>query len=213
VTRAAFAAVCVPAVLATALAWPASRDPRPPFARVLTVAVTPPSGPAAVGSGFTAGPGRVVTVAHLVENGARIEVRGPGRPPQRARLLRRSERTDLALLAVPGLRAPPLRTANAGDDVRLLLLRDEQAVTRPARVRRDIMAHVRAAPGARPHSRPALELGARITAGDSGAPVVGAGGEVTGVLFARSRMHAGTAYAVEASAMEELIRLPGRGRP
>lgn len=179
--------------------------------RVLAVAVTPPSGAEAVGSGFVVGPERVVTVAHLVERGSRIEVRGPGRRTRQARLLRRSERTDLALLAVPGVRGRPHRTGDAGDNVRLQLLRDGHAVTQPARVRRDLLAHVRAAPRARPHSRPALELAARITAGDSGAPVVSAGGEVAGVLFARSRDQARTAYAVDASAVEGLIKR--RARP
>jgi S1-C subfamily serine protease len=210
VKRAALGAVCVLAVLATALAWPASRPPREPLTRVLAVAVTPGSGPEAVGSGFAVGPGRVVTVAHLLEGRSRIEVRGPGRPARRARLLRLDRRTDLALLAVPGLRGRSLRTADAGAGVRLLLLRDERAMTRPARVRRHIEAHVH---GADPHSLPALELAARIAAGDSGAPVVGAGGEVTGVLFARSRDHLRTAYAVDASAVEGLIRRRGSERP
>jgi S1-C subfamily serine protease len=209
-------AVCVLAV-ATAIAWPASRQPQPPLTRVLAVAVMPPSGPEAAGSGFVVGPGRVVTVAHLMESPANIEVGSARGPSRRARLLRLDRRSDLALLAVPGLRGSSLQTAAAGDKVRLLLLRDERAVTRPARVRRGIEAHVRAAPGARPQSRPALELATRIFAGDSGAPVVTAGGEVTGVLFARSRDHARTAYAVDAAALKALMRRPAkprqRGRP
>jgi S1-C subfamily serine protease len=213
VRRATLGAVCVLAVLATAIAWPASPQPRAPLTRALTVAVAPPSGPEAVGSGFVAGPGRVVTVAHLLDPGSRIAVRGPAAPARRARLLRVDQRNDLALLAVPGLRGPTLRTAGAGDDVRLLLLRDGRAVTRPARVRREIRAHVRAAPGARSRTRSALELAARISAGDSGAPVLSGKGEVTGVLFARSRERARTAYAVGASAVDELVRQPSGERP
>jgi S1-C subfamily serine protease len=206
--RAALAAVCVLAVAATALTWSAARPAEGPLTRVLTVAVTPAGGPDAVGSGFVAGPGRVVTVAHLLKRGSRIAVRSPGEPARPARPLRIDRRTDLALLAVPGLRGRPLQTAGAGEEARLLLLRDGRVVTRAARVRRHIRAHVRATPGAPQHSRPALELAARIAAGDSGAPVVSSGGEVAGVLFARSRDHARIAYAVDVSAVEALIVAP-----
>jgi S1-C subfamily serine protease len=213
VKRAGLAAVFVLAALGAALAWPASRPGQAPPTRVLSVAVTPASGPETTGSGFVAGPGRVVTVAHLLERRPRIEVRGHGGPRRRARLLRLDRRTDLALLAVPGLRGSPLQTADAPDDVRLLLLRDGRGVSRRARVRRAIDASVRAAPGARPQRRPALELGARITAGDSGAPVVTARHEVAGVLFARSRDDARIAYAVDASALEQLLKRRGPGQP
>jgi Trypsin-like peptidase domain len=213
VRRAALAAVFLLAALGAALAWPASRPGQALPTRVLSVAVTPAGGPEATGSGFVAGPGRVVTVAHLLERRPRIEVRGPGGPRRRARLLRLDRRTDLALLAVPGLRGSPLQIADAPDDVRLLLLREGRGVSRRARVRRAIDASVRAAPDARPQRRPALELGARITAGDSGAPVVTGRHEVAGVLFARSRDDARIAYAVDASALEELLKRRGPGEP
>ena len=206
--RAALAAVCVLALPATALTWSATRPAGGPLTRVLTVAVTPAGGPDAVGSGFVAGPGRVVTVAHLLKRGSRIAVRSPGEPPRPARPLRIDRRTDLALLAVPGLRGRSLRTDGAGEEARVLLLRDGRIVTKAARVRRHIRAHVRTAAGARPHTRPALELAARIAAGDSGAPVLSRGGEVAGVLFARSRDHARIAYAVDASAVDDLTVAP-----
>jgi S1-C subfamily serine protease len=209
VRRAAIGGVACLAVVATALAWPQARPAMPPITHVLAVSVKPPSGPTLVASGFVAGRGRAVTVAHLVERGSKIVVRRPGGRARRARLLRLDRRTDLALLAVPGLRGRPLRTAGAPEDVRLLVLRDQRAVRRPARVRRTVRAHVRAAPGARPHIRPALELAARIAPGDSGAPVVTAEGELAGALFARSREDPRTAYAVDASAVAALMR---RGR-
>jgi S1-C subfamily serine protease len=213
VRRGGVGAVCLLAVLATALTWPASREARPPSTRVLSVAVKPPTRAEVVGSGFVVRPGRVVTVAHLLERRLRIVVRSPGGPARRAQLLRVDRRGDLALLAVPGLPGSSLRTAEAGEDVRLMLLRGGQSMTRHARVRRAIEAHVRAAPGARPHTRPALELAARIAAGDSGAPVVTAGGGVAGVLFARSREDAHTAYAVDAKEVEALVKRRGRRRP
>ncbi|MGH2745740.1 MAG: hypothetical protein ACRDN8_25270, partial [Thermoleophilaceae bacterium] len=76
-------------------------------------------------------------------------------------------------------------------------------------VRRPIDARV-SAPGAeRALRRPALELEARTRAGDSGAPVVSEGGEVVGVLFARSRNEADTAYALDARALVELLANAG----
>ena len=53
--------------------------------------------------------------------------------------------------------------------------------------------------------RPALELRADVAAGDSGAPVVTAGGRLAGVVFARSQHRAGVAYAVDASAVGPLL--------
>jgi hypothetical protein len=94
--------------------------------------------------------------------------------------------------------------------VRLRLLRDGGVVTRAAAVRRAIDARVRAPAPSRPLHRPALELAARLRAGDSGAPVLADGGEVAGVLFARSRDAAGTAYAVDARAVDALLRAAPR---
>ena len=63
-----------------------------------------------VATGVAAGDGRVLTVAHALSPGRAVRV--AGRP---ARVLRLDRRLDLALLAVPGLRAPALRL---GDDAR-----------------------------------------------------------------------------------------------
>ncbi len=86
--------------------------------------------------------------------------------------------------------------------MRVLALRGGRVVSLAASVRRAIDARV-SAPGAdRALSRPALELEARLRAGDSGAPVLTEDGELAGVLFARSRTRADTAYAVDAAAVE-----------
>jgi S1-C subfamily serine protease len=163
-------------------------------------------------TGFTVGPGRVLTVAHTLPGDAPIRVQAGRDDPRPVRVLRRDARTDLALLAVNGLggRAIETTAANGGDSVRLRLLRDGGVVTRAARVRRAIEAHVQAPGAARPLRRPALELEARLHAGDSGAPVLTDGGELAGVLFARSRDATGTAYAVDAQAVEMLLNAAPR---
>jgi S1-C subfamily serine protease len=158
-------------------------------------------------TGFTVAPGRVVTVAHAVEGGGPIEVRAGRAAARSARVLRLDRRTDLALLAVPGLRgrAPGTASADGEVPVRVLALRDGLVVAVPGSVRRAIDARVSAPGSERALQRPALELEARLRAGDSGAPVLTDEGKLAGVLFARSRNRADTAYAVDAVAVERLL--------
>jgi S1-C subfamily serine protease len=153
-------------------------------------------------TGFAVAPGRVVTVEHALPR--RAPVRTSAGP---AVVLLRDARVDLALLSVRGLHGSGIETtaAKGGDSVRLLLLRDGQVAARSAVVRRAIEAHVRAPGAARPVSRPALELDARLRAGDSGAPVLTDDGELAGVLFARSRKRSDTAYAVDARGLDDFL--------
>jgi len=138
-------------------------------------------------TGFVAGDGRVVTVAHVLGNSRAVLV--DGRP---ARVVRADAGLDLALLAVPGVAGEPVRLGD-GDDLRLL--------GRAAPVVRRIRASVDGG-----ERRPALELRAEVEIGESGAPLVTSSGRVAGVVFARSRDRASTAYAVGASGLESLLR-------
>lgn len=163
-------------------------------------------------TGFAVGAGSVVTVAHAVEGGNVVRVRaGAGSRP--ARVVRVDRRADLALLAVRGLRtsAADIETAASEDAVEVMVLRANRTASLPAVVRRAIDARVSAPGAGQPLRRPALELAAHTRAGDSGAPVVGEGGEVTGVVFARSRTRAETAYAVAAQALDRLLDGAGGG--
>jgi S1-C subfamily serine protease len=158
-------------------------------------------------TGFTVAAGRVVTVAHAVEGGGPIRVRVQRAAARSARVLRLDRRTDVALLAVPGLRGRAQETASADGNVpvRVLALRGGRVVAVPASVRRAIDARVSAPGSGRALHRPALELEARLRAGDSGAPVLTSEGKLAGVLFARSRTRVHTAYAVDAVAVERLL--------
>jgi S1-C subfamily serine protease len=153
-----------------------------------------------IATGFAVGGDRVVTVAHVL--GGALKVSGT-----RARVIRVDRRTDLALLAVRGVsgRAPTGATAGAGDELRVLRLRSGRSSSLSARVRRPIIAHVRAPRAERAVTRPALELAARVVAGDSGAPVVSRSGALAGVIFAASSRREDTAYAVDASAVTRLL--------
>jgi S1-C subfamily serine protease len=156
-------------------------------------------------TGFVVAPGRLVTVAHALEGRRLVRVRAGGRL-RRARIMLVDRQADLALLAVPALRAgaPRVGAATNDEDAGVLVLRAGRPAALSAAVRRTIDARVGAPGGARLR-RPALELEARTRAGDSGAPVVRENGEVMGVLFARSRTEENTAYAVDAGELAELL--------
>jgi S1-C subfamily serine protease len=179
------------------------------------VAVETPGARAA--TGFVAARGRIVTVAHAVEDGP-VTVRGEDGVARPATVVRRDPSLDLAVLEVadgalltarPAARraAPTGHAARLGPEgTRLLVRRDAGPASEPAVVLRRIDARVRAGDGRLLARRPALELRVRVTAGDSGAPLVGADGRVAGVLFARSDGRPGVAYAVDAAALADLLR-------
>jgi hypothetical protein len=133
-----------------------------------------------------AGGDRVVTVSHTLERGGAVTVDGCA-----ATIVRLDRRNDLALLRVPGLEGEAPRLGG-GDGTRVL--------GRPAPVLRHVTARVD-----RGDPRPALIVRATVAAGDSGAPLVTASGRVAGVVFARSRTRASTAYAVDAAPVAELL--------
>jgi hypothetical protein len=195
-TRAGAAACLAAATLAAAAVGGAGGTADRGGLAVVTVGEAP-----AIATGFTVAPDRVVTVAHVLDGGA-VTVRGADGVARRGTVLRRDERLDLALLAVPGLRAAPAPPA-AGTAV--LVRRDGGVAVLGATVTRRIDARVRQGGTRRVVRRPALELAARTGVGDSGAPVL-VDGRVTGVVFAASSRRPGVAYAVDAAVLDELIR-------
>ena len=172
-------------------------------------------GPADVATGFATGRGRVVTVAHAVPGRGTVTVRGPDGVARRARVVRRDEALDLAVLAVPGVPAtrsarrprglPAARSTRAPRGVAVLVRRGATVRALAVREQRRVRASIHHAGDARVVHRPVLALRAAIAPGDSGAPVV-AGGRVVGVVFARSHDRAGVAYAVDAAALARLTR-------
>jgi S1-C subfamily serine protease len=195
--RPSFLLVAAVLLLAASALGHATAAPRPG-----AVVVSVESRGLRAATGFVAGDGRVVTVAHAVGDGP-VRVRGPGASVRRATVVRRDDDLDLALLAVPGLEhegAPSL------GGPRVVVRRDGAAATVPADILRRIDARVRDAATEAVVRRPALELSAATDAGDSGAPVIGPDGRVAGVVYARSRDREGVAYAVDASALAAFLR-------
>jgi S1-C subfamily serine protease len=190
--RARFAAACAPALLAAAAIGQATGGGG---GGPVVVAVEARGAQAA--TGFVVADGRVVTVAHAAGDG-RVAVRDADGAAHRAVVVRRDERLDLALLAVPGVRAGG-RLAPMSTHVAL------RRGTEPATIRRRIDARIRRGDGRQLARRAAIELRADIRAGDSGAPLM-EDGRVTGIVFARSREHEGLAYAVDASVLARRLR-------
>lgn len=187
--RAGLLALAVAAALAGGAAVSGGGKPM-----VVAVELTPAAGPPDVATGVATGPGRVLTVAHVLDGTGTVSVREPGGRSHAATVERVDRSLDLAVLSVEGLEAPRLRTGPAGGGARLLLLRGDGVDTVKSPVRRHIVAHLVDQPGA--PRRPALELAADIRHGDSGAPVLGADGRLAGIVYARSEARPGTAYAV-----------------
>jgi S1-C subfamily serine protease len=153
------------------------------------------------GSGFVIASERVATNAHVVA-GVRaptVQVAGVGRRYDATVVLFDSTR-DIAVLAVPGLTAPALRlNANLGagaDAVVAGFPHNGPFTAAPARVRSVIKAtgeDIYGRPGA---DRQVYSLYAEVEPGNSGGPLLGVDGSLTGIVFAKSLDDPTTGYAL-----------------
>jgi len=179
---------------------------------VVDVSVAHPIGPADVATGVSAGGGRVLTVAHVLAGGRPVRVRSAGRW-RPARLVAVDHRDDLAVLAVAGPAGPraAFATADGAGAARVMVRRGGRTRALAATVRRSVRASVEGGtpPGYR---RPALELAAGVSPGDSGAPVVAPDGHVVGIVFARGlRPRPAIAYAVDGAVARALLAAQRHG--
>jgi len=153
------------------------------------------------GSGWVVAPERVVTNAHVVAGttSENVRIQGVGRSYD-AHVVVFDPRRDLAVLSVPGLPAPAL--AQGAD-----LKRADGAVVAgfpldgpyrldPARVR-DVLR----ATGADIYGNPGVvraiySLYTKVEPGNSGGPLLSPGGQVVGIVFAKSLDDERTGYAL-----------------
>lgn len=153
------------------------------------------------GTGWVVAPQRVVTNAHVVAgiDEPRVQVGGEG-PALEGRVVGFDPGRDLAVLAVPDLRAPALPL---GED----LERGDSAVvagfpldgpyrSEPARVRQVLDATGEDIYGEATVVREVYSLFTRVEPGNSGGPLLSTDGLVVGVVFARSLDDASTGYAL-----------------
>ena len=200
--RPGLAAAAAAGAAALALTGCGADEPLPTTPTLLKVTLPGESPVPDVATAFAISPSRAITVAHAVGDRRTVLVAAPGERERRVRVLRTDRRLDLALLDVPGLRAPVFGTGHLdrGAYGSVLVLRGDQRPLLHAQFLRRITANVRNAPGAAARVRPALELRAEVEQGDSGAPVLDLNGRVLGMVFAQASNRNDRAYALDASA-------------
>jgi S1-C subfamily serine protease len=146
-------------------------------------------GTVGAGSGFVVRPGFVVTNAHVVAGFDWLRVRDQG-GEYAATAIQVDPGLDVAVLAVPALRAPALQWADV-PVVRGTVGASlgfphgqPQLVVLPATVRARLDAVGRDIYGEETVRREILAISAQVEQGDSGGPFVTGDGRVSGVVFA-----------------------------
>ncbi|EGD55076.1 MarP family serine protease [Gordonia neofelifaecis] len=168
-------------------AQPAVRSVRPSVIKITGVAHS--CGQALEGSGFVVSPERVMTNAHVVAGTDTVSVQTSNGRELDATVVWFNSRNDIAVLDVPGLRAPALKFASnqaqTGDDAIALGYPENGPFTvTPLRVRNTVELN---GPdiyqSARPVQRQVYTVRGNIRSGNSGGPMITPDGEVLGVVF------------------------------
>jgi S1-C subfamily serine protease len=198
----------VPAPTTGVLASPGVRAARASVVRVLGTAC----GLGIEGSGWVAGPGEVVTNAHVVagENDTVVQLGGQA-PSLRARALVFDPRNDVAVLRVGGLQARALPLAPAappgtGGAV-LGFPQDGPFDAEPARIGATQTVLTQDAYGNGQIERQITPLRGRVRPGNSGGPIVDTGGAVLATVFAATTDASGQASGTGGFAVpDEIVR-------
>ncbi|HEX2064399.1 MAG TPA: trypsin-like peptidase domain-containing protein, partial [Acidimicrobiales bacterium] len=164
------------------------------------------------GSGFAVATDTVVTNAHVVAGSDRLRVRRPDGRVLAARVVVFDDDRDLALLAVRGLGQDAIAVGTALPPTAGAVIGYPGGQNSPRAVPVSIEAE-RTAVGRDIYGddrtrRQVLFLAARLRPGDSGAPVVNAGGRVVGVTFAIAPDRPATAYAVSDDELRAVLSAP-----
>ena len=168
---------------------------------VKVLSSAPRCGSDAEGSGWVVADDRIVTNAHVVSGSADlfVQVGGIGRLLD-AELVVFDPARDLAVLAVPGLDAPPLPLGTelaAGDSAVVAGFPENGAYkTVSSRVREVLTAVGSDIYEADPVTREIYSLRSDVRPGNSGGPLFDVSGQVVGIVFARSTLDAETGYAM-----------------
>jgi S1-C subfamily serine protease len=196
----------VPAPTTGVLAAPGVRAARPSVVRVLGTAC----GLGIEGSGWVAGPGEVVTNAHVVagETDTVVQLGGQG-PSLRARALVFDPRNDVAVLRVGGLqaRALPLAPVTPAGTAGAVLGFPEDGPfdAEPARIGATQTVLTQDAYGNGQIERQITPLRGRVRPGNSGGPIVDAGGAVLATVFAATTDVSGQASGTGGFAVPDAI--------
>jgi S1-C subfamily serine protease len=152
------------------------------------------------GSGFVVATDRIVTNAHVVAGVPEPVVEAPNGQALDGRVVYFDPQNDLAVIAVVGLSAPPLDLApnlGVGDDAVV----DGYPfggpfTTGPAQVLAVSNEQIADIYGTANSSREVYSLAAQVNPGNSGGPLLTTGGDIAGVVFARSATDADLGYAM-----------------
>lgn len=166
------------------------------------------------GSGWTVAPNLVVTNAHVVagEPPGQTSVLLPDGATKPATVVVYNPDVDLALLYVPGLGETPLKLGTGARGLAGAVLghpngQDALAV-QPASIATEVTALGEDLYDTRNTQRNVFVLAAKLTYGDSGAPLVDTQGQVVGVAFAIAPDRSTTAYALSSSELRPLLDQP-----
>ncbi len=163
------------------------------------------------GTGFVVAPQRVVTNAHVVAgvDEPSVQVTGVG-PLLPGRVVLFDPERDLAVLAVPDLRAAPLglgrELGSSADAVVAGFPLDGPYTSVPARVREVVPALGNDIYGEGEVVREVYSLATTVAPGNSGGPLLDGAGSVVGVVFARSLDDPGTGYALTLDEAAPVLR-------
>ncbi|MBU4465781.1 MAG: MarP family serine protease [Actinobacteria bacterium] len=170
------------------------------------------------GTGFVIAGDRVVTNAHVVAGVDRPIVALPGRDAREGRIVYFDPIGDLAVIAVDGLGArvlPLAATLSVGASAVVqgypyggpFTQSGAQVLSVGTVAVPDIYSDTSA-------PRSIYALAADVRPGDSGGPLLDAGGAVTGVVFARGENDASRGYAMTVDALAPVVqRAPGLSAP
>lgn len=163
------------------------------------------------GTGFVYTSRRVMTNAHVVAGVDEPTVRVGGVGPRyAARVVLFDPDTDVAVLAVPGLRAPALDFAGdarrGAPGVVAGYPENGSLDLRAAAVAQRVQARGQDIYGDDLSTRDVYAIRSTVRPGNSGGPLLTKNGKVLGVIFARSTTDAGTGYALTAEQVQEQAR-------
>lgn len=183
---------------------------RAAFAVVKVQAIASQCGRVQEGSGWVAAPERVVTNAHVVAGAESVtlQVRGVG-DRLRATVVTFDADLDLAVLAVPGLDAEPLRRAGVQPPGTTVVAAgfplDGPYEATPMTVRGTLSASGDDIYGRSGVTREVYALYGDVQPGNSGGPLLTAEGRVAGTVFAKSVADPTTGYALTDAASDAVL--------
>jgi S1-C subfamily serine protease len=155
------------------------------------------------GSGFVISPDHVLTNAHVVAGVTGPDVFTPAGQEYPATVVFYDPRTDIAVLDVPGLQAPPLQFAGPAPYEANAIVAgyplDHPLTMRAARVGQSINAEGPDIYQSAIVTRQIYPLKALVQPGNSGGPLMAQDGKVYGVVFAASTAESDVGYALTAA--------------